>query len=224
MVMDSSLLANSDKGVPKWRIARLALISAIFVFVTYVGVKGFWSAFYNDDFPESLAVKVELLPFIFPLHMVTGAAALLLLPLAYSLRAKRRWHRLVGRIAAVDVLISGVTAYPVAWEVPVTSWSAAGFSAQASVWLVLLGAGIYNIRRGRVALHRACMLMMVATTSGAIFFRIFLGVWARLGDYRHFEIFYACDAWAAWMLPLTVTAWLVARHERIARGMNILSV
>jgi hypothetical protein len=93
-------------------------------------LKALTTAFLNDDFPESLAIKVELLPIIFPLHMLTGGMALLLVPLAIILRRRPRWHRLAGRIAAVDVILAGVTALPVAWTAPVTLWSAAGFMAQ----------------------------------------------------------------------------------------------
>ncbi len=198
------------------RATRVVLISMIAGFVIYIATRAAWSTFYNDEFPDSLAIKVELMPFLFPLHMITGALALLLLPIAYTLRRNSRWHRPIGRIAAIDVLISGVTAYPVALIVPVTAWSAAGFSAQATVWLILLGLGIYNIRRRRVAAHRACMLLMVATTSGAIFFRVFLALWAQYGSIRQFEIFYAIDAWIAWILPLGVCALLLRRFRYTA--------
>lgn len=196
----------------RW-IAYVLIISAILVFVTYTAARAFWSAFAYDDFPDSLAVKVELLPWIFPLHMITGALALVLLPVVFVLRHRPRWHRPLGRVAAVDVLISGATAYPVAWIAPVTMGSTLGFSAQATTWLVLLALGIHNIRQGRVAAHRACMLLMVATTSGAVFFRIFLALWAIFGTRRGFETFYACDAWMAWLLPLSATA-LVLSHPR----------
>ncbi|MEG3143199.1 DUF2306 domain-containing protein [Sphingomonas sp. RT2P30] len=176
------------------------------------------AAFAHDDFPEGLAVKVELLPLVFPLHMITGALALLLLPLVIALRRWPRWHRRVGRIAALDVLVAGATAFPVAWVAPVTLWSAAGFTAQAVTWLALLALGIHNIRHGRVAAHRACMLLMVATTSGAVFFRIFLALWAMLGTARWFERFYAADAWAAWLLPLVATALLLRGTARAHSG------
>jgi hypothetical protein len=53
------------------------------------------------------------------------------------------------------------------------------------------------------------MLLMAATTSGAIFFRVFLGLWAKFGTMQHFEIFYALDAWVAWLLPLGTCALLL---------------
>lgn len=200
------------------RVAVGLIVSAIAVFVLYTAAKALWSAFANDDFPESLAVKVELLPLIFPIHMITGGLALLLLPLAILLRRRPRWHRWAGRIAGFDVLVSGLTAFPVAWLAPVTFWSAAGFSAQAATWLTLLGLGIWNIRQRRVSAHRTCMLLMVATTTGAIFFRIYLALWAMFGPSRWFEIFYACDAWIAWLLPLGVTALVIARQERVLKA------
>ena len=195
------------------RAASLLILSAISGFVLHTAAKALWSAFASDDFPESLAVKVELLPLIFPVHMISGGLALVLLPLAIALRHRPYWHRLAGRIAAVDVLVSGLTAFPVAWVAPVTSWSAAGFSAQAVTWLVLLTLGIRNIRRRRVAAHRTCMVLMVATASGAVFFRIYLALWAMLGAPRWFELFYACDAWVAWLLPVGVTALLLSRRH-----------
>lgn len=173
--------------------------------------KALLTPFALDDFPEELAIKVELLPLVFPLHMVSGGLALLLVPLTFLLRRRPRWHRMLGRITAIDVVLAGVTAFPVALVAPVTRVSALGFSAQATVWLTLLTLGIHNIRRGRVAAHRACMLLMAATTSGALVFRIALATWAIAGSARHYEAFYAADAWLAWSLPLGLTAFLLHR-------------
>jgi uncharacterized membrane protein YozB (DUF420 family) len=212
--MVDSWKRTSVTGGPLRRTLYLLILTAISAFVLYTATKALLAAFWNEDFPESLAVKVELLPLIFPVHMITGALALVLLPLVIALRHRSRWHWPLGRIAAVDVLVAGVTAYPVAWAAPVTFWSAAGFSAQATVWLTLLGLGIYHIRRRRVAAHRACMLLMTATALGAVFFRIFLALWALYGTNRWFEAFYACDAWIAWLLPLGAAALFLARRRR----------
>ncbi|MFM5922833.1 MAG: DUF2306 domain-containing protein, partial [Novosphingobium sp.] len=144
-----------------------------------------------DDFPEALAIKVELLPWLFPLHMIAGGLALLLVPTTLLLRKRPRWHRPAGRITAAVVAVAGLTAFPVALIAPVTRLSAWGFAAQGAVWLVLLGLGLWNIRRRRIAAHRACMLLMAATTTGAVFFRVYLALFALYGDLRHYEAFYA---------------------------------
>lgn len=180
------------------------------------------SAFANDDFPESLAVKVELLPLIFPVHMVTGGLALILLPLTIALRRQSRWHRPIGRAAAIDVLVAGVTAFPVAWVAPVTFWSAVGFSAQAATWLVLLGLAIRHIRHGRIAAHRACMILMTATAMGAVFFRLYLALFAMWGPSRWFDTFYAVDSWIAWVLPLGIAAMAMMRRPAMfMRGSSV---
>ena len=174
-------------------------------------------AFVHDDFPEQLAIKVEQLPIIFPIHMVTGALALLLIPVVIAVRRKPRVHRLLGRILAIDVVIAGLTAFPVAWIGPVTAVSAAGFITQAMVWTTLLAVGIWHIRGGRRGAHRRAMLMMAATASGAIFFRIYLALWAILSNRHGFELVYSINAWIAWLGPLALTAHGLNRNWRILR-------
>lgn len=179
---------------------RLILI-AILLFVTYAGLRAISEAFYNDGFPEALAIKIEILPLIFPIHMVTGGLSLLLVPITIFARINA-WHKFWGRLTAVDIMLAGLTAPFVAWAAPVTFVSAAGFTAQACVWLGLLMAGIWNVRNGRLAAHQTCMLMVAAVTSGALLFRIFLAVWAGYGNHHSFNNFYALNAWIAWTLPL----------------------
>lgn len=200
------------------RAVRWVMISAIGAFVTSVVVKALMQTFDQDDFPEALLVKVEALPVIFPVHMFTGALALVLVPLALLSRRWPRWHRSAGRLAAADVLVAGITAFPVAWIEPVTPWSGAGFIAQAAVWLFFLALGIWNIRRGRIEQHRTCMLLMTATASGAIFFRVYLAAWTIVGEGRHFAAFYSGDAWLAWLLPLLATALLIKKRRTLKQA------
>jgi uncharacterized membrane protein YozB (DUF420 family) len=211
-MMDPS---NEPARATRWfgRSVFAFLLASIAVLLLYTAWVAISSAFANDDFPESLAVKVELLPLIFPIHMVAGGLALVLLPLAIALRRQSRWHRPIGRIAAVDVLVAGITAFPVAWIAPVTFWSAAGFSAQAAIWLTLLVMGVHNIRRRRIAAHRTCMILMTATAMGAVFFRLYLALFAMWGPSRWFDAFYAFDSWVAWLLPLGIAALIIARRR-----------
>ena len=218
--MEVSVPVASDLHRSKHVLRRAILTfsgAAAALFVADVARKAMAEAFVHDDFPEQLAIKVEQLPVIFPIHMVTGALALLLIPLTISLRRRPRWHRLFGRITALDIAIAGLTAFPVAWVGPVTAVSAAGFIAQAIVWTCLLAMGIWHIRHGRRAQHRRAMLLMAATASGAIFFRIYLALWAILSHRHNFELFYSCNAWAAWLGPLALTAYGLKRGWRILR-------
>jgi hypothetical protein len=201
---------------PIMALWRWLFLAALGVFVIYTSLRAISQSWDNDGFPEALALKLELMPFIFPLHMVTGGLALLLVPATLVLRGTLwppLWHRWVGRITALDILIAAVTAVPVALNEPVTPISAAGFTMQAIAWLLLLGTGVRHIRQGRIAQHRACMLMLAAVTSGAMFFRIWLGLWAQLGSREYFYHFYAINAWIAWGLPLICTALWLFRYK-----------
>jgi Predicted membrane protein (DUF2306) len=193
--------ATSPTAVATYRWPLALIITMIMLFVTYTAIRAISEAYYSDGFPEALAVKVELLPLIFPIHMVAGGLSLLLVPATIFLR-RTKFHRISGRIAAADILLAGITAPFVAWTVPVTIISAAGFTSQSILWVGLLIAGIWNIRNDRVHAHQTCMLLMAAVTSGALFFRVFLALFARLGDHHYFNDFYAFNAWFAWGIPL----------------------
>lgn len=194
------------------RTLRAVILAAGITFVTVTALKAMRSPWLVDDFPESLAIKAELIPLTFAVHMIAGGLALLLVPLAIVLSDHPRWHRPAARIAAIDIVLAGLTAFPVALIAPVTSVSAAGFAAQGALWLALLGLGVHAIRQGRPQRHRACMLLMAAATSGAVFFRIWLALWAIWGSPRHFELFYAFDAWFAWLLPVALTAIILQQN------------
>jgi Predicted membrane protein (DUF2306) len=187
------------------RFFKVLLLAGPALLLILTALKALNETFDNGGFPEALAIKVEELPFVFPLHMFTGGLALLLVPLAIALR-RTRWHKTAGRVAAADIVIAGLTAIPVALTSPVTPVSAAGFTMQALTWMGLLAAGLWSIRTGHAARHQACMLMVAAVTSGAVFFRIYLALWAIYGSRAHFKVFYALDAWAAWLLPLAAMA------------------
>ena len=188
----------------------VAILSGAGLLVIATAVKALRETFDASTFPEALAIKVEALPIIFPMHMLTGGLALLLVPATVLLRGTAL-HKWAGRLAAADVAIAGLTAVPVALTYPVTIWAAAGFSAQGLIWLALLALGVRNIWRGHVAGHQRMMLMMAAVTSGAVFFRIYLALWAGFGSHAYFKAFYSLDAWIAWGLPLLVMAAVTRR-------------
>ena len=206
----SSKDRNGTVGVAR-RAALLVLLSAIGLFVIQTAWKALRAPWQIDDFPEALYIKTELLPWTFPAHMIAGGLALVLVPAMILLSRQRRWHRRLAWITVPVVAVAGITAFPVALVAPVTAVSAWGFAAQGAVWLALLAAGIWHVRGKRLAPHRAAMLLLAAVTSGAVFFRIFLALFALNGDPRHYQTFYAVDAWAAWGLPLIAMAIFLKR-------------
>ncbi|HQV01948.1 MULTISPECIES: DUF2306 domain-containing protein [unclassified Novosphingobium] len=200
-----------------WRRAEMAAIAlAVGLFLIQTAWKALRAPWLVEDFPEALYIKVELLPWIFPAHMITGGLALLLVPAMILASSRPAWHRRLARVTVPVVVVAGLTAFPVALVAPVTAVSSWGFAAQGAVWLALLGLGIWHVRHGRIAQHRACMLLMAATTTGAVFFRIYLALFALYGHPRQYQQFYAIDAWIAWTLPLLAMAFFLKRTGAIA--------
>lgn len=200
-------------GVIRRSVKWLGL-SLLTIFLVSTASRAIWAAYDNGNFPEALLVKVELLPVLFPLHMVTGGMALVSVPIAFLAR-HTLYHKWAGRIAAVDVIVAGITAIPVALTAPVAPLAAAGFSVQGVVWLGLIARGIWHIKHSDIRQHRNAMLMMAAVTSGALFFRIYLALWAIYGSPAGFKTFYAFDAWAAWALPLVVAWYWTSRRRHL---------
>ena len=218
--LEHEFLHSSGSFYSFLRIGQLVKwlgVALVVLFLLSTSLRALWAAYDHDNFPEALLVKVEILPLIFPLHMATGGLALLLVPLTYFLRFTR-YHKWMGRVTAADIIVAGITAIPVAVTAPVAPMAAAGFATQAIIWLALLAKGIWHIRRREIAAHRNAMLMMAAVTSGALFFRIYLALWAIFGTRAGFKTFYACDSWMAWVLPLSVMVFVIRPYPFAKRG------
>jgi len=144
-------------------------------------------------------------PYVFRAHMVFSAMALLMAPAVILLRHKPEFHRPLGRLLGVFVVIGGLTALPVALVSHSSVPARAGFFVQGIVWMALLAAAWRAILERRVARHVQLMLAMLAVTTGAVWFRLFIGTAIMLR--APFEPAYALAAWTGWMLPLAMVTY-----------------
>ena len=152
--------------------------------------------------PYEMFVLAERMPVIFRLHMVSAAAALLLVPFVIAHRHRPATHRMLGRVLGAFVVIGGLTALPVAIFSESSLAARAGFFVQGIVWMALLFAGIKAIRSHDREMHARLMLAMVAVTTGAVWFRVITGSAIALGV--PFEPVYAAAAWLGWLMPLAI--------------------
>lgn len=107
-------------------------------------------------------------------HVFTAMVALVLGPLQFvpAIRARRRWHRRIGRAyLLVGVLPAALTAIPVAL-LSGRIITQVGLVVPAIGWLVTAGLALRAIRRGDVAAHRAWMTRNYALTFLAVTARI----------------------------------------------------
>lgn len=150
--------------------------------------------------PIEMLMLVERAPFIFPLHMVASAGALVLLVPTILYRNVPHLHRALGRVVGGFVVVGGLTAIPVALLSDFGFWARAGFFVQGIVWLGLLVYGWHAIRSNRRVQHAQAMLAMAAVTTGAVWFRLIIG--CALYLQWPFEATYAIAAWVGWITPL----------------------
>ncbi len=183
-------------------VVRMAIFLFIVVLIVPVGVVAIGSGAGFIALPYQMFELAGRAPFLFPVHMVSSAMALLLSPVVVMLRRRLELHRPVGRLLGVFVVIGGLTALPVAVMSHSPLAARAGFFVQGLVWLYLLGAGFVAIRRRDIVRHANLMIAMLAVTTGAVWFRVITG--AAIALNLPFEMVYSVAAWVGWMAPLAI--------------------
>jgi len=161
--------------------------------------------------PLPLLLILQRLPIAFPLHMIASGLALSLIPIAALARHHRSIHRVLGRMAAVCVVVGGLTALLVALASEASAVARAGFFVQGLVWLATLTTAIVAIRRGDRMRHARLMIAMASVASGAIWLRLVMAGAVVLG--WPFEPVYAVAAWICWLIPLAIALTTFSRSS-----------
>ncbi|HRD78597.1 MAG TPA: DUF2306 domain-containing protein [Hyphomicrobiaceae bacterium] len=192
--------------------AAAMLKSIIAICPILVGLVAIATAAGLVKLPIELWLLDQRVPSIFRIHMAASGLAMIAIVVTLLLRAQPRWHRPLGRLAAVAILVGATTALPSALASEATIVARLGFASQAIAWLAALTIGVAAIRQRRIAFHRRAMLAMAAIASGAIWLR--LATVAAVVLDLPFDAVYAITAWAGWIVPLAavlvVTEWLGA--------------
>ncbi len=157
-------------------------------------------------------------------HIVASSVALLVGPLQFSQRLRRRsrrTHRLLGRVYLGGVAVGAVSAVLM---LPTNSAGIVGFfgfGALAVVWAMAAVRAYRAIRVGDVDSHRAWMIRTYALTFAAVTLRAWLGLLVAVqlpfaGAEPDVEVVFA-HAYAAvpflcWLPNLVVAEWLVRRR------------
>ena len=160
----------------------------------------------------------------FYVHIVGGGTALLLSPLQFAARLRRRAprvHRTIGRIVLVSIGLAGVAGLVLAPMSLAGAVGTAGFGALAALWLGFAGTAFRAIRRGDVAAHRRWVVRTFAMTYAAVTLRLWLALLipAQImlfgvdGDVA-FTRAYVIVAFLSWVPNLIVAELLLRRKTR----------
>jgi hypothetical protein len=177
----STLLLTPTSGPSRFKIVLwLSLgITALFVFITS-------EVLLVTDYPMYHAYRLQVIAdrhFLIP-HTLCGVMALLAGPLQFSSRFRQRhlkFHRVLGRIYVISVLIGASTGIALAAGRP----GLPGTFMQAAAWIVCTTAAFITARNRQMAQHRQWMVRSYAVTFTFVSSRV-LNLWplywSHLGD------------------------------------------
>jgi uncharacterized membrane protein len=154
-------------------------------------------------------------------HGIAGACALLLGPMQFSERLRRRFtklHRIVGRIYVGGVFVAGPLGFYIQFfqermGAP-RSFSIAG-AVDAALWMITTGIALAFILAGRVEQHRQWMTRSFAVALVFLEVRVVGGVtgWENLGIAVTETIVWGCLAFAVLSADI-VLQWEELRRRR----------
>jgi len=154
-------------------------LTVLFVFITS-------ELLLITDYPMYHAYRLQVIAdrrLLIP-HTLAGTLALLIGPLNFSSRIRRRHlrlHRLLGYIYVVSVFVGSFTGIALAAGRP----GLPGTSMQAAAWIVCTTAAFITARNHQIAVHRQWMARSYAVTFTFVSSRV-LNLWPRywkhLGD------------------------------------------
>ena len=180
MMASSSLLTNSSGPSRFKTILWTALgLTALFVFITS-------EVLLFTDYPMYHAYRLQVIAdrhLLIP-HSLSGVIALLIGPLQFSSRLRRRhvnFHRVLGLTYVVSVPIGALTGIALAAGRP----GLPGTFMQATAWIVCTAAAFITARNRQFVQHRQWMARSYAVTFTFVSSRV-LNLWPRywshLGD------------------------------------------
>ncbi len=164
-------------------------------------------------------------------HGIAGACALLLGPMQFSDRLRRRFaklHRVVGRIYVGGVFVAGPLGFYIQFFQErfgqTRSFSIAG-AVDAALWMTTTAIALAFILRGNVNLHRQWMTRSFAVAIVFLEVRVIGGVtgWETLGPKAIETIVWCCLAFAVLSADIVIQ-WQDLRRTRPALPRSRVAV
>ncbi|WP_341224715.1 DUF2306 domain-containing protein [uncultured Arcticibacterium sp.] len=147
-------------------------------------------------------------------HIVLGGLALLIGWLQFSKKLRNKhiiWHRRIGIIYVISVLISGLCSVYLGFHATGGLVSKIGFISLGLVWLSTTALAFKAIKNGNITKHQNFMIYSYAACFAAVMLRIWLPLLTiSLGD---FIPAYRVVAWLCWVPNMLVAYFIVKRKN-----------
>jgi uncharacterized membrane protein len=190
----------------------------VFFFIGAIAMLVMSLHFFQQEISGILKYKAVSSNFIFRLcfksHILFGMLAIFTGPvqfLTYLRNKHLRFHRRMGYVYFVSVLISSVMGLIIAQYAMGGIISTVGFSLLAIAWMGSAVLAIVSIRRKKVTAHKKWMFVNYGLTFAAIPQRTLLLV-PLLIDLEFIPI-YRLSAWLPWILNTLIALYLFRKSE-----------
>ena len=209
VVVKTSPTSDLSTGRPFGLLCVVSLISLWFIYT-------FALPYVTSDI-ERLGIYKSRYEWLY-VHIVGGAAALLLGPVQLWLGPSRRsivLHRVLGVGYVLSVGTSSTAAFYLAWKTDFGWVFGLGFASMALAWTMTTALAVAAIARRLIQQHREWMIRSCVVTFGFVLFRIITGIFetARIGTTVE-QV--TAASWLCWSVPLVIT-------ESILQGRKIIS-
>lgn len=142
-------------------------------------------------------------------HFLAGAVVIIAGALQFNSRIRTGhpdWHRWLGRLYVVGILIGGVAGFYMALHSTGGIVTHFGFGFLALAWIGTTLVAYLQIRAGNVQDHRAWMIRSYALTLAAVTLRIYIPLFLMAGI--SFDEAYPVISWLCWVPNILVAEWL----------------
>lgn len=132
--------------------------------------------------------------------------------LQFSKKLRQRkinWHRNIGKLYVLSVLISGTFGLYIALHATGGMIAKIGFFSLDIIWLYTTIMGFLTVKKGDIDQHKRMMIFSYAACFGAVTLRIWLPI--LTGLMGGFIPAYQVVAWLAWM-PNILVAFIINRN------------
>lgn len=149
----------------------------------------------------------------FYLHIMLGGLALLTGWSQFLKRFRNHnlgFHRLLGKIYIIAVLISGLSGLYIAVYAEGGLIAKTGFAGLALSWLFTTTKAYLTVKKGDISSHQKWMIRSYALTFAAVTLRIWLPLF-QFAMGMDFFIAYMIIAWLCWVPNLLWAEWKVRR-------------
>ena len=226
-VEPTSHRTTPDRPRPQRRLARrLAGPGWVIMTLACVTITVIVSRYLTFDpevyFPQQLEPYLQH-EFALGVHVLSGILALLIGPLQFVRRLRRRFvpvHRFMGATYVASATALGVTGLILAPTAYTGLVASAGFTVLDLLMLFTTWTAVRMILAGRYGEHRRWMIRSFSLIMAGVMLRVWTPIYDGLAavgfvDFS-FETAYAAIAWLCWVPNLVLAIWFTRHRPEVA--------